>query len=427
MKGCPKVSMRVVKMIKFFVLLMVTGIIVVGPRAMAQEQQAVPKFAPVSGWQVGNTVLSKERGFSGLKLPCMATVSYDNGYVVRLSGGGQKILAMAIDFRQNVFHQGRKYPVTLRMGQAGGASSTMAVAFSQSTLLFNLRSLTSFYQQIAVSPYFELDVDGNTMIFELGDIQKSLTKLEQCYDPSAAASTTVAENMPAGVPLSGNVETDNSQENSPAPVAEVKWDDEITPLPSETNRLRQVEMRSATQSMVWTAKAGDGLQETLQKWSHQAGVTLDWKADSDGQVVSDLEVEGDFEEAVQNLMAQNSAALGIEANLMTPQQKYAAPQSLVPPVSPSSMGVVSRAYVAPVGASLQAVLENWSGRAGVDFVWTANEDFRVKSAVNENSYETALQSLLGQYENDKLRPAAQLNNDPETGQRLLSVESTRVR
>jgi len=33
---------------------------------------------------------------------------------------------------------------------------------------------------------------------------------------------------------------------------------------------------------------------------------------------------------------------------------------------------------------------------------------------------------LGQFSHDNIRPAAQLNNDPQTGQRILFVQSTRV-
>ena len=84
-------------------------------------------------------------------------------------------------------------------------------------------------------------------------------------------------------------------------------------------------------------------------------------------------------------------------------------------------------WSAPAGANLQQVLAGWSQQAGVQFMWQSNHAFFVKSPVQANgSYESALQSLLGQFANDDLRPAAQLNNDPVTGQRLLFIESSHV-
>ena len=76
---------------------------------------------------------------------------------------------------------------------------------------------------------------------------------------------------------------------------------------------------------------------------------------------------------------------------------------------------------------MQQILKNWSKQEGVEFIWESNQGFSVLSPVNVNgSYEEALQSLLGQYNNLRIRPAVNLNNDPVTGRQTLFVQSSRV-
>ena len=199
--------------------------------------------------------------------------------------------------------------------------------------------------------------------------------------------------------------------------------------------------------MMWQAKAGDDLKITLENWASRAGVDLAWQAGPGGRVVSDVRLSGTFEEAVQTLMAQNAAAMGLEANMMGnasyysasssgSASSYSAPQQLVstPAYSPRSRASSSDGnananarWVAPAGSSLQQVLSSWSKQAGVEMEWQSNQGFAVKHAVSGNgSYESALQSLLEQYTKDKIRPAAQLNNDPVSGRRVLFIQSTRV-
>ena len=82
--------------------------------ARAQVQPgAIPEFVPSSPWVVGETGLSEVRGIAGLKLPCMMVNQFDNGFIMRLAGGGQNLSAMAVDFRQPIFAKGRRYGAAL--------------------------------------------------------------------------------------------------------------------------------------------------------------------------------------------------------------------------------------------------------------------------------------------------------------------------
>lgn len=390
----------------------------------------LPQFIPASGWNVSATSLSQMRGLSSIKLPCMMMSTYNNGFIVRLSGGGGNLLAMAIDFRQNIFVQGRKYDATVSLDDSY-VERTRATAFSDSVLIFNLREFSGFYNGIRNAQNFTLDVEDNAMRFALANVSEGLQRLEACYTgkkPSSPAAPQEVSAQPMGQAM--GVPPQSPQVSN--------WEDKVSPMPSETRTPRSPPGYEKTHS-IWTASAGDDLQATLQSWAGKAGVAVDWQANNSGKVADDIRVTGTFEEAVQTLMAQNATAFGLEASLMGGGAS-SAPQPLMPthvntrvsrPVDSTydmSTNAMSPAqWTAPAGASLSQVLSTWTSQAGVEFVWRANETFTVRRAISANgSFESALQSLLGQFTNDNVRPAAHLNNDPVTGRRILFVESSRV-
>ncbi len=412
-----------------FALILSANFLILGTSAARAQSPvaAIPQFMPIGAWRVEPTGLANIRGLANIKLPCMMMSSYDNGYIVRLSGGDQKLLAMAIDFRQNVFHQGRKYPAIIKVDGAYIQKVT-ATAFSENALIFNLRKLPNFYQTLQSAGSMELEIEGNVMQFTMGGLNYAFERLESCYssDGPWVASTSNAMKAQQGAQSSG------------APLASVsKWEDKVTPVSARMGS----GMKSSARSSLWEAKAGDDMKQTLQGWANRAGVNIDWQAAQGGRVVSDLRVSGGFEDAVKALMAQNAAAMGLEANLKgahssSSTASYGAPQRLSPSrasgssVSRGSAGLVgvgTAKWSAPAGSSLQQVLRAWSRQAGVELAWEANQGFAVKSTVSANgSYEAALQSLLNQFTNDSVRPAAQLNNDPVSGRRMLLVQSTRI-
>ena len=416
----------------------------------------VPQFIPSSTWEVSATSLSQLRGMTSVKLPCMMMSRYNNGFIMRLSGGGGNLLAMAIDFRQSIFRQGKKYDAAITLDDSY-TERTRATAFSDSVLIFNLRDFSGFYQGIRNAQKIGLDIEGNVMAFALGGVSEGLQRLEACYTGKTPSSTEIQEvsakpmGQAMGVPQTGN------------------WEEKVTPTVSKAPRGPRGPRELEQTRSVWTAKAGDDLQMTVQQWANKAGVDVAWQADNGGRVVNDISVTGTFEEAVQNLMAQNAAALGIEANMMGGGTSSAAMNPITPSYTnysstesayvskplddnmsygaPTSITPVSQAYQpdygnsqysesnysasarwnASAGANLEQVLGTWAMAEGVEFIWQANETFAVKHPINANgSFESALQSLLGQFTNDTLRPAAQLNNDPVTGRRILFVESSRV-
>ena len=238
----------------------------------------------------------------------------------------------------------------------------------------------------------------------------------------------------------------------------------------------------ATEQMVWSAKDGESIASVINRWGDRANVDVQWQAGEPTPVMGDFEHRGTFNEAVQMLIAQNSAATGLRADMagmapipvapmpigapmmspnapaalaqLSPPEPLASPRlssgNMAPRVSPDMVSAPRGAYPvtptpvipdvmpprdvdyvpfkwsAPAGASLQGVLEFWSKQAGIDFVWQSGQNFELKRGINNTqSYESAIQSVLEQFAMEGIYPQAQLNKDPITGRQTLFVFSNR--
>lgn len=442
--------------------------------------QKIPVFHP-GPWEVGSTQLANARGLKPMKLPCIISTEYDNGYAVRFSGGGGNLLALAVDFRQEVFKQGRKYNAMLSIGDSY-VKQVSATAFTPSTLIFNLRPLGDFYGTLQKGKQLEIGIDDNAMKFNLNDIAASFEGLEGCYNGGQAApikpiineASIDAKAAPAKVPDVEKVAAaplprsfdeivQNSEpataspmriaEPKPAPVAtpvvaEVappvtpRGPEGITPMPGKISRnndpVPTAKLQTAAAVPVaetvksapvvaapvtpvaqkitptqWTARAGEDLKIVLSRWADRAGYDLDWQSAQDGKVAQDVSMSGSFEEAVSQLLAENSAATGISGRFDTAQGSV--------PVAGSAA-----AWNAKPGASLQSVLDTWGAKAGVAVVWQGSINAPIKTAINDNgNFESAVGTLLDQYSNDSTRPVGRLNVDPQTGQKTLYMEMDR--
>jgi len=547
---------RTIFFLNLFVLFFSVGV----ASSYAQTQRAnIPTFTPTVGWDISPTQMADVRGLEALKLPCIMKAGFNNGFVIRFSGGGNRIMAMAIDFRQQIFSRGQTYNARININRAG-ARTINAEAFSSSVLLFDLKNYPNLYRQLVEANNLGIEVEGNSMEFALGDIKGAFQKLEQCYSqttgqptrlvasqqannfkssrPSAPSlanpvkSRTVTQapivksddlsrprmsrpiseayqapdysqprvagaelaksmreprfaksinksmnepinamkpvaratvpapvsapqrvrklEMPTTMPdvttraplplptglsdrrVSRAIDDDGSvrapRVNNTAPVALVPETISETSIASMTP-VRTPVKSPASAGNVWNANAGDDMRNVLERWADRAGVDLQWDASNNGKVARDVNVVGSFEQAVQTLMAQNAAALGLEADMRKEssvrQASVSAPASSSATQWQGSMGASK--WMAASGASLRETLQSWSVKEGVAFLWKAGREYKVKAPVQNNEdYTSALQELLNQYANDTLsdggRPAAQFNVDPASGNKLLTVE-----
>ena len=390
----------------------------------AKAQGAAHHFTPLQGWTVGSTELASVRGLQDVKLPCVLSAEYDNGYIVRFSGGGNKMLALAIDFRQEVFTRGKKYAAMLSVGD-GYVKQVGASAFTPGILIFNLRDLPDIYGVLKGAKDFSLDIDGNVFTFSLQQMAQNFGSLEACYATGNAApiAPVVAQNDAMNAPQSIVPPAPVQQHALPrsfddiltaepdAPAAAtqnaavgMRRTDSVLPRSGSVSRALPATQKSAT----WTAQSGEDIRAVLSRWAGQAGYELQWQADNNGQVVQDIAVDGSFEQAVSQLLAENKAVTGISGRFDTGGMS----------AQPSS-----GSWSASAGSDLKSVLDQWAGRAGVTVVWESSAGMPpLRAPVQAQSFESAVQAVLDQYEGDLRRPVARLNTDPQTKKRTLLLD-----
>lgn len=438
-------------------LLAVFFIFSLSGEAMAQAQPGgIPEFIPTSPWVVADSGMESMRGLNGIKLPCMMVNQFDNGFVMRLAGGGGSLTAMAVDFRQNVFARGMRYGAALYT-DAGFRGTVQGSAFNASTLIFNLRDAGDVYNALKASRVLGLSMGNNDMRFSLSNVAQGFTNLEGCYSGEKAPSGQQQAQMPpqqgaAAVPYTPSAfepptslnEIRDAASGSAGREVYLKRGQQIA-QPAGPRMDARAGMKSTGNAPSgaamgsWNAKAGEDIKTVVSRWSQTAGVDLQWQSTANAQVVQNFAHNGSFNDAVSALLAENAAASGLHskyddgasarANAPTYVAGAAAPRaSAADPTSAYAMGAgAGGMWKAPKGGSLQSVLQQWGAQQKVEVIWYANGGYTVKEDINQGgTFESALQTILQSYENDNNRPVARLNTDPASGRKVLVIESDRT-
>ncbi|MCD8570798.1 MAG: toxin co-regulated pilus biosynthesis Q family protein [Alphaproteobacteria bacterium] len=112
-----------------------------------------------------------------------------------------------------------------------------------------------------------------------------------------------------------------------------------------------------------------------------------------------------------------------------PQMQVQSQASQQPPAQAQLKSSPPPQWRALKGSSLREVLALWSLDSGVELIWNADEQYRIKETISLNSsYESAVEQLLKQYEPDFFspavrRPVGQLYVDPAQNKRVLVIRS----
>lgn len=309
-------------------------------------QAAVPNAFDVTGeWQVQPGQASAEGGIA----PCMLSNSYDNGFTVKLSGGQNQILVMAVDFKQNIFDTAQNYATDLRT-DTGFTARVEGKPFSQSVLLYSVKNEPSLFDALKAGQTMTLDVSGNSLPFSLKHLASGLDALNKCASvPASSAPTSIVPQM--------NVEAD-------APVVEEVAPIEVAVAQEPQLEEREIEAPKEKPKEVYIkrrkepdAKGPMGWLQAFQK----AEATPDGaEVASITPAAGERSVPNRMPEPIDLLKTRNKAAPQMEASANSPQKaELIAPvDNSVPMLQGGEPALVSRAKdmdLVPVPAPLAEV------------------------------------------------------------------------
>lgn len=222
---------------------------------------------------------------------------------------------------------------------------------------------------------------------------------------SAPEKPSFTPRPPSDVPSPKAPTPPNTVSVMPTPVVSAPPTD-ITPRRSPV---------APVQTAQWQAEAGEDIREVLTRWAERAGTEVVWEADRGGQIARDVSLDGSFEDAVAQVMADNAAALGIAG-----QFEGGRPLS-------GSQSALASAMNARAGDNLRDVVQRWAMQNDVELNWRAGEQFTLQQAVSgQGDFAAALEAALTQFDDEDVRPVGQLNRDPATGRLSLTIETDRT-
>lgn len=433
---------------------------------------AAAQLKPTGQWLVNSAALEGLTQAAGVAAPCIMANQYDNGFILRLSGGGRQMLSLSIDFRQNAFQKDQRYPATIAVDSKARYSVT-GTAFNGGIMIFNVRDAAGLYDAVQEGALMIVSVAGNDVPFSLGNVRAGLQRLEACYHPAGPAGQTqqVAAAAPQAMPTrrdtdiyvkrepypefkqpdaqailkAGNpaaasgiepFERPKISKSAPIDITPKEMTGEVATASGTTNMGRMgMAAQSEAQTMrsaapahqdsmapmptdapaqtLWQANACEDIRSALSRWADQAGTTLVWQADRNGTIAQNVAVRGTFEEAVAQVMADNAAAAGIQSQFADPGAE-------------TNSGATEALSASP-GEDLRSVVQRWAAQNNVTLKWEAAEPFTLKQPVSgQGDFPTAIEAALVQFDEDATRPVGTLNRDPVSGAMTLTVQMDRA-
>ncbi len=344
-------------------------------------------IAPTSGWLVGPVGLVA--GDDAASMPCLAANQFANGYFVRFSGGGGKILAMAVDTRRAELMPGESYALSVRLDDSE-PRVLPALAYDPTTLILNLEQDENFYADLGKTATLGLRLgEQDEVPLALLGLKEGLARMETCHGGTAAAPAParavepqpvgfrridVAGGMPdSALPAMPPKETAPSAEAMPAP--------EPAPVAADSKSLEQ-RLRAAAAS------------------------------------INDPATEAPPAEAA----AVPEVVTTVPPSAVSSRQAAEAqPRDVLEGAAPATADSRMR-WRAIRGANLRSILEIWSKNAQVQLVWSAGQDYSLpESLVFEGTFDEALEKLLSVFPDDDTAPSGHLYRDQETGRNVLII------
>lgn len=389
--------------------------------ALAQDQNP---YAPTSAWLVGPASLAANIGNISSKIPCVVANQYNNGAVLRFSGGDNKLMALAIDVKQKSFKPRQRYDVELSVpGQFFQVVS--AAAFDESTLLFNLQKIPDLYAVLKQAEVLSVKIGETTLPFALIGLDDGFDRMEICYNPSI---------------------------HGPAPMAPPVAPNPVSPPTTGVSMVGAAPEGSRTatpQNPLIAREAGGGLTPMMDDAPAALPQDVPQQAAQQQAAPDLIAMAREAEAAARNLAArspQNRPAAQMPA---APAPAAAAPQGQQMAEGWTDARQVRTGTAADVmaqppgkevyirremrwralkGANLREVLGVWAEGSGTRLIWNSSRDFAVQRSLSlQGTFESAAQSLLEQYNDSNPRPVGRIYREPGTSKLVLVVEMSGAR
>lgn len=391
----------------------------------AADKGDAPVYTPTSAWLVGPASLDMgSEAASAGKMPCVVANQYSNGYVVRFSGGGDALMAMAIDFRQKVFTPRQKYEVEFSVpGQF--FQTVEGAAYDEGTLLFGLYKTPDFYKALQKADTLTIKAEGTTIALNMVGLSDGFRRMNECYEPDKVTKSQTAAATPLPVPVAAPKETVTKQN----PLLQGS----LTPMPGET--IAPPPAQAPAPMPVSQGKGRPDPEASVNAVLQNGGDVspaggsasmLIAKAKEAQQTAQRLAATGPA--ASNNAEAANNNGAPMTGSWSQPKTiKPLRPNASEVMVQNGTPGAMTAAqdlrWRAVKGGDLHDVLSSWAAGAGVKLMWMANQNFMVERSLSyTGTFQQAVSQILEGYAGDRVRPVGKMYHEPGSSQLVLVIE-----
>ncbi len=384
----------------------------------AQDNDAL--ITPTSGWLVGPALVSESADGT---TPCLMANNFSNNFEIRFSGGGENILAMAVNVHRPSFEAGASYLMTLGVTEDGGVDLP-AQAFSADTVIVDMKPDKGFYQSLKKAQSLFVKLGDKQMEFSMLGVGDGLKRMESCFSPStkAAAAAPVEHAVEGQHVWKADSGTAKPAQAVPSPGTESA----IPGIRKLDTALAQPQ--GAAEESADTGSALPPMGDDLSVSPNApvpAPVHSQEVAAPDqgaGPVIEDIVDQG--RPNMQIATAPKVAPAAPEPQAAPVKAK---PDIIFPPAGKAAAASVpgqQMRWRVMKGANLRGILDVWAKSAQTQLVWQSDQDFSVlQSVAQQDTFEGIVQTLLAQYPDGQPRPRAKIHVDPATGQKTLVIEA----
>lgn len=412
---------------------------------------------PSSAWLVGPASMSAAGAGGVAGIPCIVTNQFNNGYSFRFSGGGDRLLAVAIDIGQPTLTKGQDYDVEIDVpGEFFQLVS--ASAHDDRTLLISLKNMPDVYAALKKARNVAIRVqDGPSAEFVMVGLSEGFKRMESCYNgggdgaPSAPSQREAKAPLPAGVFEIKSTSGDKivmpdapiPAMDAPAPalppvtagaavppMAPTGEMGALTPMPGEQGGGVSGDVVSIEKLL---DRAAD---DNARAYAEAAGILAKAKqGENTGRALAAKGIEPTpAAPAVEEKVKEVSSGHALAGSWADPTVKRANPSDIVrgdvaarTASGASSNTAPGQRWAAVKGQDLRSTIESWGAQQGLQVIWMADSPYTVQRSVSfQGPLTGALSRLLEQFSNETERPVGRIYNDPTLNGQVLVVESDRA-
>lgn len=397
-------------------------------------------FIPTSGWLVGPASLVPPSA-DDPPLPCVMMNQFDNGFIFRISGGGEKLYGMAIDFRQAVFEPGETYRIGIDIGDVFNRDMA-GIAHDQATLIINMMDIDGVYYGLQNSEELTIKIGNVTFSFELFGVRDGLRRIESCYG-SARTPNDRTNARPPHRASQKRSEVKSSPTSTPTPMIDPKYGAALSSDPSPADALPSFQPENVAVMPHANMRTLAAPAKASVKSDEKHAVADQSSSGRFTKAVGDNAVGRMLEKAARSLSGTEPPANRHDFDTVRQSSEQPSPEqpsSVHTSVLSGTWASDDSASVQPVyyrrgdivhqsgavdagdvsetnmrwramrGGDLRNILQVWAEYADAELQWNAEDDFAVKKSLSiQGTFEEALSAVLSQYSSDPKGPSGRLH------------------